>query len=93
MEKGRVFKQKPDVQPANLGGELAMLNIDSGEYFVINEVGKDIWECINGIRNVSQIIEELTQVYAADSEEIADDVMHFIQELEEAKVIVEVAYE
>jgi hypothetical protein len=90
MEKERVFIKKEGIQPAQLGDELAMLNVDSGEYFVINEVGKDVWEQIDGEKNVQQVIEELTKTYDADSEEIEKDVSVFIKELEEAKVISEV---
>jgi hypothetical protein len=67
-----------------------MLNVDSGEYFVINEVGKDVWEQIDGKKNIQQVIEELIKIYDADSEAIEKDVSVFLKELEEAKVISEV---
>jgi hypothetical protein len=90
MKKERVFMKKEGIQPAQLGDELAMLNVDSGEYFVINEVGKDVWEQIDGKKNIQQVIEELIKIYDADSEAIEKDVSVFLKELEEAKVISEV---
>ena len=93
MEKESVFKKRDGIQPAQLGDELAMLNIDSGEYFVINEVGKDIWDQINGERNIYQIIEALAKIYEVDEKTIEKDVLYFIAELRKADVINEVAYE
>ena len=55
--------------------------------FNINKVGADVWERINGEKTVGEIVDELVGEYEATPEQIKDDVLCFLNDIAEAKII------
>ena len=46
IELGTKVRKNQDIDDTDLDGEKVMMNIDKGEYFMMNEVGSRIWELI-----------------------------------------------
>jgi coenzyme PQQ biosynthesis protein PqqD len=65
-----------------------LLNIDSGQYYVLNDVGGRIWELCDGIRSVAEIITILCQEYEAPAETITTDVVELMTELVNENLLV-----
>jgi hypothetical protein len=53
--------------------------------FNLNETGAAVWERIDGIKKLSDIIKDIRAEY--ESEQIENDVMTFVNEMIEAKLI------
>lgn len=66
---------------ADLEGEAVLLDVESGRYFGLNEVGTSIWTMIKSPCMVSDIIEGLRQEYAAPAETLGADVLAFLQSM------------
>ena len=82
-----VINKNLEIDDTDLDGEKVMMNLDKGEYFMMNEVGSRIWEIINESINVRGIIETLRSEYEVDEETCKDTVIEFLGRLNDAELI------
>lgn len=82
-----VINKNLEIDDTDLDGEKVMMNLDKGEYFMMNEVGSRIWEIINEPINVKRIIETLRCEYEVDEETCKDTVVEFLGRLNNADLI------
>jgi hypothetical protein len=73
---------------SDMNGEKVMLSIENGKYYNLGEVGGDIWDCINSINTVSQIIDELTDKYEVGKSLCETQVFEFLEHLHKEQLIV-----
>ena len=64
-----IINKNLEIEDTDLDGEKVMMNLEKGEYFMMNEVGSRIWEIISKPINVKDIIETLRSEYEVDEEE------------------------
>ena len=67
-----VINKNLEIDDTDLDGEKVMMNLDKGEYFMMNEVGSRIWEIISEPINVKEIISTLRNEYEVDEETCKD---------------------
>ncbi len=60
---------------------------DVESIFNLNETGAAVWERIDGVKKLSEIIEAIKSEYESDGSQVDDDVMAFANEMIEAKLI------
>ena len=82
-----VINKNLEIDDTDLDGEKVMMNLDKGEYFMMNEVGSRIWDIIIEPINVKGIIEALLSEYAVDEETCTDTVIEFLGRLNNAELI------
>ena len=82
-----VINKNLEIDDTDLGGEKVMMNLDKGEYFMMNEVGSRIWEIISEPINVKEIISTLRNEYEVDEETCKDTVIEFLGRLDNADLI------
>lgn len=82
-----VINKNLEIDDTDLDGEKVMMNLDKGEYFMMNEVGSRIWEIISGPINVKEIISTLRNEYEVDEETCKDTVIEFLGRLDNADLI------
>lgn len=78
------------LESANLDGETVLLDVTSGHYFGLNEVGSRIIELAGEPTTVEQVIETMLAEYDVDHERLAQDVASFVQQMMDRKLIREV---
>jgi hypothetical protein len=61
---------------------------DSGQTSVLNEVGTQIWQLCDGCKTVSQIIQEIVDVYAVDFSTAKQDVTGFLEIMVEMQALI-----
>ncbi|CUO65608.1 MULTISPECIES: lasso peptide biosynthesis PqqD family chaperone [Clostridium] len=76
-----------DIDDTDLDGEKVMMNLDKGQYFMMNEVGSRIWEIIETPIHVKGIVEKLREEYDVDEQTCTDKVLEFLKSLNEADLI------
>ncbi|MGH9892303.1 MAG: PqqD family protein [bacterium] len=64
-----------------LDREAVLLNLNTGVYFTLNEVGTRIWQLIEQRRNPSQIRQTLLEEYNVQREVIDADLNELLSEL------------
>jgi hypothetical protein len=82
------LRLSPDVVFRNLDGEAVLLDLGSGTYFGLNEVGTRIWQMIEAGDDEPAIVSTLAAEYAAERAAIAADVERLIGELRSRRLIV-----
>ena len=82
-----IINKNLEIEDTDLDGEKVMMNLERGEYFMMNEVGSRIWEIISKPINVKNIIETLRSEYEVDEETCKCTVIDFLTGLNHAKLI------
>ena len=82
-----VITKNQEIDDTDLDGEKVMMNLDKGQYFMMNEVGSRIWEIISEPVNVKGIIDTLRSEYEVDEETCKDTVIEFLGRLDYADLI------
>jgi hypothetical protein len=86
-----MWKLSPDVVFRDLDGEAVILDLVSGTYFGLNEVGTRVWRLVDEGRDPAQIIDLVAAEYEADRDTIARDVARLIDDLKARRLIVSAA--
>lgn len=71
----------------DLGGEIAILHLDSGVYYSLNEAGARIWALIQGSRLVSDVLVTLVNDYEVAPQIVERDLFSFLEELRDENLI------
>lgn len=82
-----IIVQKKDIDTTDIDGEKAMMNLNKGQYFMLNEVGSRIWEIINNECSVEEIIVNLMKEYEVDKETCEQSTFEFLGRLNNAELI------
>lgn len=82
-----IISASPDQVSSQIGAESVILNIKSGTYFGLNEVGSRIWNMIEKSTNINNIIQTLLDEYEVDFEQCKSEVLNLIDELISADLI------
>ena len=87
MDKNTKVKFKRNIDVTILNGEKAMLDFDTGNYYIIKGVGNDIWDMLSSEITVNEIIEKLLNEYDVSYEECERSVFEFLEKLKKADII------
>jgi hypothetical protein len=79
LDKKVSFIKNEEVKYRELGPSILLSN--NGEIFDINSTTADVWNLIDGKRNLNQITDELSVLYSLESEEIKMDIVELLREL------------
>ena len=70
-----------DVMFSRLNDETVLLDLKSGTYFGLNDVGTRVWELVERGQPLATIVDTLAEEYAAEHAELARDVLNLADEL------------
>jgi hypothetical protein len=74
---------------SDLGGEVAILDLDAGMYYGLDDVGSRIWDLVHEPRSVGEVQTVILKEYDVDPASGRRDVLTLLQELAD-KGLVEV---
>ena len=80
-ESTMAIKIPRDVVYRDLSGEAVILNLKTGTYFGLNEVGTRIWHLLEKQAAEDKIIEALVSEYAVDEDQARQDLTALISRL------------
>jgi len=80
--------QRPDLVAADMGEETVMMDILSGKYFKLSEVGGSIWKKIESPIEVSELIKLLLEEYDVSEEECKAQTLEFLTQLVDKGIVV-----
>jgi hypothetical protein len=81
------LRLSPDVLYRDLEGQAVMLDLSSGLYFGLNEVGTRIWTLMAEGRDISAIVQALAREFDADESTIERDVRDLVDVLRSRNLI------
>ncbi len=77
----------PDQVSSDLAGESVILNLKTGLYYGLNEVGANIWDLIQSPKTVAEICQAILEQYNVAPEQCEQDVFVLLQEMLDAKLV------
>jgi hypothetical protein len=69
------------VMMREVGGEAVILNIETEQYFGLDEIGTRMWATLTSTGSVQQAIDLLLEEYEVEAERLASDIRGFIDAL------------
>lgn len=73
----------------DLQGEMVLLNKENGDYFTLNNMGTEVYNCIcDGIK-IGEIIDLLFEKYDISYDKLKADIMSLIDEMKEKDILSE----
>jgi len=69
-------------------GEMVLLNMENGDYFSLNSIGTEIFECISNGMKLNEITESLFEKYNVELNILQKDIDLLIEEMIAKKIII-----
>lgn len=91
----KIYAPSEDVVSRDIEGELIIVPLTAGigdtedALFTLNEVGRAIWDRLDGTRTLRQVAVELADTYDAPPAQIEADVAGLTEELAKRKMVIE----
>jgi len=82
-----IVKRMPDQVSCDLSGEAVILNLNSGMYYGIDEIGALIWAALEEPRTLEYLRETILRDYQIDKETCDHDVIAFLADMNAAGLI------
>jgi hypothetical protein len=81
----------PTVVTREVGGEMMLVDLESGTYFGLNDVGGRLWQLLDDGESLGRACEQLLEEFDVDSGQLHSDVGTLIDELLARKLLVTAA--
>ena len=75
-----VFAQEVD-------GEMVLLDMNSENYFGLDEVGTAIWQAMQDDGNLKKVFEVLLEQYEVEEDVLKNDLITFVEKLQESGLV------
>ena len=95
-ELDAIYTPSEDIVARNIEGELIIVPLVAGigdmedELYTLNEIGKAIWDRLDGKKKLKDVLGELSAEFEAPAGEIEKDLIGLVEELVRRKILVEV---
>jgi len=87
MTLDTTVKISPNVLLQEVDDETILLDIESEEYFSLNEIGRVFYELLQEHKNLAEVLQELQNYFDAPKEQLEQDLFAFVKALDEKKLI------
>ena len=64
-----------------VNGELCVIELESGEYHILNDIAREIWEALEAKKNIDEIAALITDHFVIGIEEARKDITDFLNRL------------
>lgn len=84
-----VFQRSPSATHQSVAGEAIVIDINTGQYYSLNESGAWLWEHLDGRRTVAQVAQELAEFCAIPDqvEMVQGDLLELLTDLAREKLV------
>lgn len=79
--------RRPEVLARQGESETILLDVDSGCFFTLDQVGARIWDLCDGSASVSEIVTIVCNEYDADRDTVEADVLELLTELSRERLL------
>ena len=82
-----IFSVADGISSAELDGEAVLLNVNSGQYFKLNEIGARIMSLVQRQTSLGTIRKSLLEEFEVESEQLERDIILFLSDMTEHRLI------
>lgn len=83
------MKINKDIIAREIQGDTVLLNLITGDYYSLNAVGTDIYNCITEGKDKDSMLEFLLAKYDVSAVQLKTDISALVSDLRECKIIEE----
>ena len=76
-----VIQRDLEVIGAEAGQDLVMVSINTGNYYGVSDVAREIWDAIESPKRIADLVAELTAKYDIDPSLCEADTLSFLNDL------------
>lgn len=87
MDLNQTITLSPDVISQEVSGETVILDLNSENYFGLDEVGTRIWQLVEETGNLQQVYDRMLAEYEVDEEQLLEDMGKLILEIEKIGLV------
>jgi hypothetical protein len=81
LDDNTILKHAEMITYKVVDGQAILLNLESGTYFSLNDVGTDFWDRLDGRQTVTQHAVVIADNYRTDPERVIADLLELAEEL------------
>lgn len=78
---------KQDILVQNVDGEIVLLNLESEEYFGLDDVGSSMWSCLKESDTLQAAYDRLLDRYDVDPVELEQDFLNLVERFVEHELV------
>ena len=82
-----VIRRSETIISSNLGEEVVMMDIEDGSYYAVEKVAARIWELTEQPIAIGVLCERLTGEYSVPAERCREELVTFVGELVERRIV------
>lgn len=82
-----IVEANSNLMIADLEGEAVLLNIQTGRYFGLNEVGTTVWSLLKKPCSIEDILTHLQGMYDVSSDALKEDLLQFLTAMEKRNLL------
>lgn len=82
-----VITAKPNVVASDIGGDWALLDLDSSVYYTLNPTGAHVWNVLSEGATIENLYDSVIAAFDVDMETCKTDVQALINQLRDADLI------
>ena len=88
MDKNSILQRAENVTFEVVADEAILIDISTGVYFSLNEVGTEFWEMLDGEQTIEQHATVIATKYEVEISTVVDDLLELAEEMAKDKLIV-----
>ena len=89
MTDTTVLTRRAGLMTADMNGSAVMMDIMTGKYYNLGQVGGRIWEILEEPMTVAALVEKLTDEYDVSAAQCRSDILPFLDTLLERGLLLE----
>ena len=89
MTDSTILRRREGLMTADMNGSAVMMDIMTGKYYNLGEIGGRIWALLEEPMTLTALIKKLTDEYDVSAERCRADMLPFLEKLLERGLLVE----
>lgn len=88
MDKNSVLQQADSVTFEIVANEAILIDINSGIYFSLNEIGTEFWEMLDGSQTIEKQAAAIAAKYEVETGMVVNDLLELANEMAKENLII-----
>lgn len=89
MTDNTLLRRREGLMTADMNGSAVMMDIETGKYYNLGDVGGRIWELLEEPLTVAALVRKLTAEYDVSLAQCRTDILPFLTKLVERGLVIE----
>lgn len=88
IDPEQIIYRNQDIVFTDMDDEIVMMEMDSGNYYALDDVACDVWRLLENPINFADLCLKLSEQYDVEPQQCATDITPFLSGLSKQKVLI-----